>query len=134
LEIRLKARFKAFGADVLVLIECKHYKNPVKREIVQLLRDRIRTTGAHKGMIFSTSRYQRGAVEYATKHGIALIIFVEGKSTYMTRAHGNKVEPPPWANIPKISGWITKISDDGNQSFSIVSRDHGEYLSEFLKG
>lgn len=48
-EIDVTARFRALGADFLVLIECKHHRHPVKRDIVQVLYDRIRAVGAHKG-------------------------------------------------------------------------------------
>ena len=53
-EIGVTARFNALGVSFLVLVECKHHKHPIKREIVQILKDRINSTGAHKGIIFST--------------------------------------------------------------------------------
>jgi restriction system protein len=47
-------------------------------------------------MIFSTSGFQKGALEYAAAHGIATITFIDGKSTYETRAMNSQpVEPPP---------------------------------------
>lgn len=36
-EIDVTARFDALGANFLVLIECKHHKNPIKRDVVQVL-------------------------------------------------------------------------------------------------
>jgi len=33
-EIDVTARFEALGAEFLVLIECKHHKSPIKREVV----------------------------------------------------------------------------------------------------
>ena len=36
-EIDITARFRIFGADFLVLVECKNHKNHIKREHVQML-------------------------------------------------------------------------------------------------
>jgi restriction system protein len=37
-EIDVVARFTVLeGAEVVVLVECKHHKNPIKRELVQAL-------------------------------------------------------------------------------------------------
>src|SRR5260370_41359355 len=57
-EIDVSARFEALGVNFLVLAECKHYKNPIKREVVQILHDRLRSVGGHKGIIFATSSFQ----------------------------------------------------------------------------
>jgi restriction system protein len=65
-EIDVLARFKALGGDFKVLIECKHHRSPVKRDVVQVLKDRLHSTGSQKGMIFSTSGFQKGAIEYSS--------------------------------------------------------------------
>ena len=96
-EIDLTVRFNVLGVDFLIVVECKHHKNPIKRETVQILHDRIRSVGAQKGILFSTSGFQRGAIEYASQHGIALIMFIEGKSTYFTRSFGPPPEPQSWS-------------------------------------
>jgi len=54
-------RFKAFqGAQFLVLVECKKHKNPIKREVIQVLRDRVRAVGGHKGFVVATTSFQSG--------------------------------------------------------------------------
>jgi len=85
-EIDVTARFEVLGASFLVLIECKHHKNPIKREVVQVLYDRIRAVGAHKGMIFSTAKFQKGAIDFARAHGIALIQIVDGGTNWGGKA------------------------------------------------
>ena len=46
-EIDVSVRFTAFGgAKFLVLCECKKHKNPIKRDVVQVLNDRKRSIGA----------------------------------------------------------------------------------------
>ena len=86
-EIDVTARFRALGADFLVLIECKHYKHPVKRDVVQVLFDRIRAVGAHKGMIFSTAKFQSGAIKYAKMHGIALVQIADRRTAFASRGY-----------------------------------------------
>jgi restriction system protein len=73
-EIDIVARFQSLGVEFMVLVECKNHKDPIKREVIQIVYDRIRSTGAHKGIVFSTSPYQKGAIDYAISHGIALFI------------------------------------------------------------
>jgi len=131
-EIDVTARFRALGVDFLVLVECKHHKNPIKREAVQILRDRIRSTGAQKGMIFSTSNFQRGALEFAKKHRIALVRVAEGKTSYETREQGASVDPPPWVKIPPFVGWWFQLTDGGPITSSLISSDLSDYLNEYL--
>ncbi|MBN9379162.1 MAG: restriction endonuclease [Chitinophagaceae bacterium] len=83
-QIDIKATFEALNCYFLVLIECKRHKWPVKREVVQILHDKIQSTGAHKGIIFSTSDFQSGAISYAYSHGISLITVRSGKTGLIT--------------------------------------------------
>jgi restriction system protein len=46
--IDVTVRFRPLGADYLTLFECKRRATPVKREHVQVLHDKLRSTGAHK--------------------------------------------------------------------------------------
>src|ERR1700761_76610 len=66
-------RFEEFGAEFLIVVECKHHKDPVKRELVQVLRDKVRSVNAQKAMMFSTGGFQKGAIAYARSQKIALI-------------------------------------------------------------
>ncbi len=133
-EIDVSVRFEALGANFLVLVECKHQRSPVKRDVVQILYDRLRSIGAHKGMIFASTTFQRGALEYAKQHGIALIRLADGETCWETRAIGPSPPPPSWANIPPYVGWWTRLTEDGNQEHTLVSvRDTTESLLEFLR-
>ena len=111
-EIDIVARFESLGVHFTVLIECKHHKHPIKREVVQILYDRIRSTGAHKGIIFSTAQFQKGAVNYAKTHGIALFWVSE-----------EEIGPLAYS-----SGTVSKESEQKiKQIFSAMSR-HYELL------
>ncbi|WP_217595561.1 restriction endonuclease [Cohnella sp. GbtcB17] len=72
-QIDIVAEFVALSVDFKVIIECKRYKRPVEREKIVVLADKVRSLGAHKGILISTSGFQSGATEYAKQHGIALL-------------------------------------------------------------
>lgn len=70
--------YELFGVTYKTIVECKKYKNKIKRSQIQILHDTIRSTGAHKGIFISTSSFQKGAMDYAKKHGIALMQIADG--------------------------------------------------------
>lgn len=44
------------------------------------------SVGAQKAVLISTAPFQRGAIEFAKTHGIALVLVTEGRFTFATRA------------------------------------------------
>jgi len=132
-EIDITARFRALEVDFLVLIECKHHRAAIKREVVQVLHNRLQSTGAHKGMIFSTAGFQKGALEYAKVHGIALVRVAEGRTCYEARTLEPLAEPPSWLNIPDYVGWRFRPTEGSNLQVTLFSRDDSSYLDEFLE-
>jgi restriction system protein len=129
-------RFDQLGAHFLVLVECKDHSRPVEREDVQVLADKVRAAGAQKGMLFSTNGFQRGAVEYARSHGVALVRVIEGALTYESRGlpvDGLRPEPPPWAKIPPFVGQLIWLADNGNVRTSLLERGRIDALKAFLK-
>lgn len=109
------AEFQIFqGSNISVLIECKRHKRPVERDTVLGVHAKLKEVNAHKAMIFSTAGFQRGALGFASKNGIALITFIDGKLTYETRS----AEPPSTScyptDLPKYAGQM--ISSDGNKT------------------
>jgi restriction system protein len=125
--IDVTVRFNALGASFLVLIECKYERRKVERQDVQILCDKVRSTGAQKGMLFSVSGFQEGAIEYADVHGIALVHLADGITCWATRSAGPSPPPPPWANVPKYVGWWCH----GNR-MSVMSSEIGEYTLQAL--
>jgi restriction system protein len=114
-EIDVTVRFEALGALFLVLVECKHQRRAVEREVVQILADRIRAVGAHKGMLFTTASFQSGALDYARAHGIALVRVADGSSLYMTRSYRGPAERPPWVTLPRCIGVLTLLDAAGRE-------------------
>lgn len=72
-QLDIYASFTALSGELKILCECKQYSSPVKRERVELLEGRIKSLGMHKGILLSTSGFQKGAIQYAKAHGIELI-------------------------------------------------------------
>lgn len=127
-QIDIFAEFDFLGVNFKVIVECKRHKNKIKREVVQLLYDKLRAIGAQKGIIFSTSGFQDGATLFAEEHGIALIRVIEGKYTYHTKSYDTVyLEPPEWLDIPKYVGEYI----NGNRIY-YLQKGHTEALDEFL--
>jgi restriction system protein len=120
-EIDINVRFQALGGNFLVLVECKHHKSPIKRDVVQILHDRIRAVSAQKGMIFATCRFQKGAIQYGTQHGIALVQIADGKTSYVTKGAGLTIYPP-W--LPSYVGWLITLNDEGNELHSLIDESN----------
>jgi len=107
-EIDVVARFSVFdGAEIVVLIECKHHKNSIKRELVQVLHSKLGSVGANKAMMFTTANYQRGAIEFAQEHGISLVIFRESEMKYAVKAI--------LTDAVEVS-----IDEDGNTAYTVL--------------
>lgn len=135
-EIDAVARFEIFGgAEIVVLVECKRYRSPIKRDIVMLLNQKLQEIGAHKGMIFSTSGFQSGAIIFATEHGIATVTVQDGKTNYHTRSHGPgpDVAPPSWVHVSKFIGWFTDIGSNGLEHYSLVDDLRIESLAAWFE-
>lgn len=118
--IDVTVRFEALNADFLVLIECKRHSSPIKRSLVQVFAEKIRSTGAQKGIMFATTDFQKGAVEYAGAHGIALVTVHDGRTAFVTKALTPTDYYPPW--LPQVVGYIPSISEEGSISLSLVGK------------
>lgn len=128
-QIDVKVTFEVLNCDFVILIECKRHSNPIKRETVQILHDKIRSTGAHKGIIFSTSDFQSGAEDYARAHGIALIRVRDGGYNYVTKGAGDKPqELPSWIDFPKYIGEF----QPKRSTFCFLQTGYYDCLKEFL--
>lgn len=121
------------GAIIKILIECKRYSSPVEREVILAFHSKILDVGAHKGMVFSTSGFQKGAISYATSKGIAAISFFEGQYLYETRSLYPPYKPPSHLQFPKFAG--SMFSGDENR-FTVSTFDESnlEVLGQFLNG
>jgi restriction system protein len=114
------ARFTALGeGEFLVLIECKRHKNPIKRELVQVLHDKLQDMHAQKAMMFATAAFQEGALTYAKAKSIALIEVREGGSSWKTKASG-PTKLPPWLELPPVELWHVRGTQGGSVGYTMV--------------
>ncbi|MBK1880207.1 restriction endonuclease [Pelagicoccus mobilis] len=115
-EIDVVARFSALNTKFLVLIECKHHKSPIKRDVIQVLKDRMGSIGAQKGMVFASVNFQSGALAYAKKHGIALVRVTDSEPEYFNRA--SPVRP---TEIPTRKGaWLLKSTGEAKTQYTAL--------------
>ena len=117
------------GAKFFVIIECRSKKsnNKVKRDEVLAFQSKIDSLKAQKGIFFTTSGYQKGAIEYARKHSIALVQVVSGNSIYIAKGMGN-ITPPKWLNLPKYAGWLVDVGSEGRTSLLLIRPEIREKL------
>lgn len=122
-------RFDAMGVNYLTIVECKMYKGPISREKVQVLYDKLRATGAQKGILVTTSFFQSGAIDYASSHGIALVQIIDGKLTYEVRCYNPQDITYP-DNLPKF---VAKAQYRMlNTSIGSCDVIHCNYLFKFI--
>ena len=88
-QIDVYAEYTALGCNHKVIIECKHHSGSIERPVVTDLCAKLQSIGAQKGIIISTSGFQRDAVRYAKEHGIALWQIVDSQIKHFV----NSVDP-----------------------------------------
>ena len=132
-EIDVSVRFTAFGgAEFLILCECKKHTNPIKREVVQILNDRKRSTGAHKAFVVSTASFQSGAEEFANQNGIALMQLVSGSLRYVQMSASLDTPQIP-ANADPYAGFFSFRPKGGIPLPAIVTTDLTYFLEQFIR-
>jgi restriction system protein len=122
-KIDVLARITFFaGAVFIVLVECKHQARPVEREDVMVLDSKLRDVGAHKGILFSTSGFQSGALQYAKARGVATVTVVQDAWLYITRAATDqRTGPLPVADLDPYMGIIMQETATGVSCHTINS-------------
>lgn len=77
--------------DRLTIIECKNHKNPVKRDVIDHLIMRKEDVRANDAICFSTSGFQKGAIEKAKDAGVKLAILdaYSLSTKWLTRRNNN---------------------------------------------
>lgn len=59
---------------IKTVIECKLWKKPVDRQVIDVLSATVEDLNANKGAIFTTKGYEQGAIEYAKHKNIDIFI------------------------------------------------------------
>jgi hypothetical protein len=72
----------------LLIIECKNWKRPVDRPVIQKVAQTRDAIAAHKAAVVSPVGFTSEAVEVSRVHGIALWVIAEGDWEVISRATG----------------------------------------------
>lgn len=75
------------------------------------------------------SGYQKGAIEYALAHKMALIDFRDGQEMYITKS----ASPTYRSELPKASIWAVGLSTENNTSYSSLNYGRTEPLQTFFQ-
>ena len=130
-QIDVYCELEILNITIKILIECKKHAHPIKREVVQLLDAKLKSTGSQKGIIFSISDFQTGAQEYAEKHGIALIKVINGEVIYVRKS----VNAPPLSSQEKLEMGIPNFVGEFlyDNSINYIFEENMDPLKLFLK-
>lgn len=127
--------FELCGIKYKTLVECKHYKTSISREKVAVLYDKIRACGANKGVLVSSSNFQSGAIQYASKHGIALIQLTDTDSIYETRSAFSVYSGSSSIKQKKPSSYVGVMqTGDDSKVFCLYLDNTKSTIKEFLVG
>lgn len=85
-----------------MLIECKKYKRPVGIEKIESLVIKIRDTNCDMGMIVSSSKFTKGALEKAKNHNIRCLSLVEAKNLDWIKNPNVSVVTNRWISPPNV--------------------------------
>ena len=130
-------RFRAFGMDFLTLVEVKQHRHPIKRELVQVLHSKVQSVGAQKGIMFSTSHFQSGALAYAKTHGIALVFVTEGRLTIERRSADDlpplsKEVAEEWGIEPIAGTYFGMGDSEGSTACAYIGPDRPDLVTTYL--
>lgn len=131
-------RYRLQGLDFLTVIEAKQHSNPIKREVLQILLSKAQAVGAHKAVVVATAHFQKGALDFAAKHGIALVYVTEGRFTFVARRAGGvpvMSAEDAWARfgIPHLVGVLVGFgATPGSMSLSVVQPGDSDRLVEVV--
>jgi len=126
-------RYRFAGMSFLVLVEAKLHKNPIKRELVQVLHQKVKSVGGHKGLMISAAPYQRGAIDFARVHGLALVtlfgnrLFFETRGVSLGHYIPEKVDVSPTELLTFVSHHYEPNYESGSASTRLLSPQHPEY-------
>ena len=132
-EIDVAISFEVFGgAKIDVIVECKKYKHPVGRDLVQILKDKSNSTGSHKAILITTSKFQSGAIEYAAKNGIALMQVVNGAAMFIQASAAPARKLPP--NPDKLAALVWPEDPEGSMILPMaISKKKISVLERYLE-
>ena len=119
------------GASIKVLVECKHQTRPIEREDIMVFESKLRDCNAQKAMIFSTSGFQSGALDFASAKNIATITIVNGVWLYETKSLEKITSIPSWIKHEKYSA-ISLSKPNNSILCSTITNSRLDPINEWI--
>lgn len=127
-QIDIYYEFEQADFSFKVLVECKRHKGAVSRELIQVLNDKLTETGTHKGILVSTSGFQKGAISYARRKGIALVRIVRGEMLYEPKGRPQTEvdleDITELVDMPDFSFLQIRQNGENSDSNTLLEDDH----------
>ena len=90
------------------IVECKRWKKPVTRQVIDVLFASVEDLNASKGVIFTTKGYEEGAIEYAKSKNIDIFIVRD-------------IREDEYGNLGKIFSLYLQIFNGKLENFDLQS-------------
>jgi len=91
-QIDIYAEYTALHVKNKVIVECKRLKRSIERDEVVVLIDKVRSLGANKGILISTSGFQKGCTIKAKENGIALLQILDKRVKTVVASLNPKID------------------------------------------
>ena len=115
-QIDVYYQFERAGVLHKVIIECKDWKTPVKREQINTLESKVRHIPGVIGVIISKAGYQSGAINFAEKNGILALTIDELPSLGNAIAKRLEAVALPDENCIGEPFWTIMMTKDGQNT------------------
>lgn len=96
----------AGGANLLVIVECKHYSHRVPVDDVEEFHSKLDDIGAQKGILITTVGFQEGAVKAARGRRIALALLTDVSQPRELQYVVNRLGPLKPTSRPKSTNFF----------------------------
>lgn len=98
---------------------------------------KVQSVGAQKGVMFSTSHFQSGALAYAKTHGIALVFVTEGRLTIERRSADDlpplsKEVTEEWGVEPIAGTYYGMGDSEGSTVCAYIGPDRPDLVTTYL--
>lgn len=90
-QIDVLAEYTALGCRHKVIVECKNHTRNIERSVITDLYVKTQSIGAQKGILISTSGFQKDAVKFAKIHGIALWQIFDNYIKHISNSASRKI-------------------------------------------
>ncbi|PKG36936.1 hypothetical protein [Psychromonas sp. Urea-02u-13] len=96
---------------------------------------KVRDSGAQKGMLFTTSGFQSGAIEYAQQRGLAAVVIQPGYVKYIVNStcDDKNIKKPILTLASEHIGYLYTINEEGYEVASTIDGLEYNPLAEFFE-